>query len=419
MNGCVKMKIGEFAKYCGTKISVLRHYDKEKLLIPERIDIFTGYRYYSPLQKTIFDRINALKNAGFTLHEIRRIISLSATEEEICDMFARKADELSNAMKYLKEAEVIMSELNVIFENDRAKIKIKQNDDMTSMCLQLDSYIKNADCQRISQFSVCENEISCRVIKLGEETESEDTILPFVDDENVVGKWEVVGNYAVREDFDENIFKTMSFYGEDVKHIYFLPDGEKYWCFCWTKGYFVVDGYMINPIYNPYKIIEKGNDTYMLISLRENEAMRGGQPTILALRQVDNSEYTPEMIAKKDDIDKPFVNDEKIIGKWRAHSFLGNKSEFPVDEEDIDDLYFKEIEFFTDGKCRCVYEDDVFEGDDKLSWTKNYLLRKWNWSACEYEIRKIDGTEYMIIEWKSGDYRFGGFDTNYYVFVRA
>lgn len=413
------MKIGEFAKYCGTKISVLRHYDKEKLLIPERIDMFTGYRYYSPLQKMIFDRITALKNAGFTLHEIRRIISFSVSEEEISTMFARKTDELSNAIKFLKEAEHIMSELNVIFENNCAKIRVKQGDNKTNLCLQLDSYIKNADCQRISQFSVDENEISCQVVKLGDDTQSEDMILPFVGDNQVVGKWEVVGNYAVREDFEEGIFSTMSFYGEDVKYLYFLPGGEKYWCFCWTKGYFVVDGYRINPIYNPYEIVKKDDGVYMLISLRENEASRGGQPTILALRQVDNHEYTPEMIAKKDDIDKPFVNDEKIIGKWRAHSFLGNKSEFPQPEEDMEDLYFKEIQFFPDGKCRCAYEDDVFEGEDTISWTKNYLLRKWNWSACEYEIRKVEGIEYMIIEWKSGDYRFGGFDTNYYVFVRA
>lgn len=312
-----------------------------------------------------------------------------------------------------------MSELNVIFEKDKAKIRVMQGDDIENLCRQLDSYIKNADCQRISQFSVIENEISCRVVKLGDETESEDQIMPFVDDKQVIGKWEVIGNYAVREDFEENKFCTMSFYGEDVKYIYFLPNGTKYWCFCWTKGYFVVDGYRINPIYNPYEIVKKDDGVYMLISLRENEAMRGGQPTILALRQIDNNEYTPEMIAKKDDIDIPFVNDEKIIGKWRAHSFLGNKSEFPQPEEDIDDLYFKEIEFFADGNCRCVYEDDIFEGTDTISWTKNYLLRKWNWSACEYEIRSHNDIEYMIIEWKSGDYRFGGFDTNYYVFVRA
>ena len=37
---------------------------EEKLLVPESTDKFSGYRYYSPLQKTIFDRINALKNAG-------------------------------------------------------------------------------------------------------------------------------------------------------------------------------------------------------------------------------------------------------------------------------------------------------------------------------------------------------------------
>ena len=312
-----------------------------------------------------------------------------------------------------------MSELNVIFEKDKAKIRVMQGDDIENLCRQLDSYIKNADCQRISQFAVDENEISCSVVKLGDEADCEDPVLPFIDDSQVIGKWEVIGNYAVREDFEENKFCTMSFYGDDVKNIYFLPRGEKYWCLCWTKGYFVVDGYRINPIYNPYEIVKKDDGVYMLISLRENEAMRGGQPTILALRQIDNNEYTPEMIAKKDDIDKPFVYDEKIIGKWCAYSFLGNKSEFPQPEEDINDLYFKEIEFFADGNCRCVYEDDIFEGTNTISWTKNYLLRKWNWSACEYEIRTHNDIEYMIIEWKSGDYRFGGFDTNYYVFVRS
>ena len=48
---------------------------------------------------------------------------------------------------------------------------------------------------------------------------------------------------------------------------------------------------------------KKADGLYMLIELREFEAMRGGQPTILALKQVDTKEYTPEMIAIKDDID--------------------------------------------------------------------------------------------------------------------
>ncbi len=52
------------------------------------------------------------------------------------------------------------------------------------------------------------------------------------------------------------------------------------------------------------------------------------------------------------------------------------------------------------------------------TWTKGYVLRKFNSTACAYEIRREDGRDFLIIEWKSGDYRYGGFDTNYYVFVR-
>lgn len=48
------MKIGEFAKICDTKITILRHYDRQGLLKPEYIDRFTGYRYYSKDQIPVF-----------------------------------------------------------------------------------------------------------------------------------------------------------------------------------------------------------------------------------------------------------------------------------------------------------------------------------------------------------------------------
>lgn len=68
------MKIGEFAKRCNTQISVLRHYDKLKLLSPIHIDKMTGYRYYSESQIAVFSRIKDLKEAGFTLSEIKTIL---------------------------------------------------------------------------------------------------------------------------------------------------------------------------------------------------------------------------------------------------------------------------------------------------------------------------------------------------------
>ena len=84
------MKIGEFAKLCGTKISVLRHYDREGLLEPQHIDKFSGYRYYTSEQILSFYRINALKKAGFSLQEIKEIISGKKTNKEFDAIFFAK-----------------------------------------------------------------------------------------------------------------------------------------------------------------------------------------------------------------------------------------------------------------------------------------------------------------------------------------
>ena len=414
------MKIGEFAKMCGTKISVLRHYDKEKLLEPQYTDIFSGYRYYSSEQILAFYRINALKKAGFSLQEIREIISGRKTNKEIEAIFSQKESEFLDALKNLKEAKLMMTNLDIVFENDTAIISRTADDNANDLCMVAETEIKAADYQRISQYEIRENEIICKVVKLGDETEQPKKDIPFVNDNNVIGKWEIQGVFAVKEDYAQNVFcdKT-GFYGGDVKYLYFLPDGEEYWGYSWTKGYFISNAYLTGSAYNEYEIEEKSDGTYMLITLRETEVSRGGKPTYLLLKKSDSNRYSAESIARKDDIDKPFVNDERIIGKWKAHSFLCNKAEFPQEEEPIDDLYFKEIEFYSDGNCRCVYADAVFEGEDTVVWTKNYLLRKWNWSACEYEIRTVGEKNYMIIEWKSGDYRYGGYDTNYYVFTKA
>ncbi|MBQ3044546.1 MAG: MerR family transcriptional regulator [Clostridia bacterium] len=413
------MKIGEFAKMCGTKISVLRHYDREKLLEPQHTDKFSGYRYYTSEQILIFYRINALKKAGFSLQEIREIISGRKTYKEIDLIFSQKENEFLDALKNLKEAKLMMTKLDILFKNDMAIIRRNEGDEAFDLCVVAETEIKAADYQRISQFDIGEDEIVCKVVKLGDEIACPKKELPFVNDEVVIGKWEVKGVFAVKEDYAQNIFcDNTGFYGGDVKYLYFLPDGEEYWGYSWTKGYFISNAYLTGSAYNEYEIEEKSDGIYMLITLRETEVSRGGKPTYLLLKKSDSNRYSAESIARKDDINKPFINDERIIGKWRAHSFLCNKSEFSQEEEPIDDLYFKEIEFYSGGNCRCVYADDVFEGEDTVVWTKNYLLRKWNWSACEYEIRTVNGKDYMIIEWKSGDWRYGGFDTNYYVFTK-
>ncbi len=410
------MKIGEFAKICGTKITVLRHYDKEKLLVPEYTDVFSGYRYYSPGQILTFHRITALKNAGFSLQEIREIISSVRTGNDVARFFERKEKYFLDALNNLKEARLMMSKLNIVFENGKAVIPVAPESDTMEICSLAEAQLKAEDYQRVSQYIREDNKISCDVLKLGDEIDAPEEELPFVNDEEVVGKWEIIGIYAVREDFYDDLFPVKNFYGGEQKYLYFLPDGERYWAFSWTKGY------LNSPVNNEYETEKIGEDLFMFVNLKEYEYTRGGKPSCLVLKKLDGNRYTARDIARKDNIEMPFVNDERVLGKWTAHSFLGylnHKNDFCTQPEPIEDLYFKELEFLENGSARCVYEDAIFEGDDTVVWTKSYLLRKWNWSACEYEIRSVEGTDYLIIEWKSGDWRYGGYDTNYYVFVRA
>lgn len=75
------LKIGEFSKLSRISIRMLRHYDEIGLLMPEMIDDFTGYRYYSEAQLPIVNRITALKDMGFSLAMIAEILE-SYTDQE-------------------------------------------------------------------------------------------------------------------------------------------------------------------------------------------------------------------------------------------------------------------------------------------------------------------------------------------------
>ena len=74
-------RIGEFSHLCETTIKTLRHYDKINLLKPSKIDDFTGYRYYEENQKLILDRIKDLQFAGFTLKEIKKLLTENSNEK--------------------------------------------------------------------------------------------------------------------------------------------------------------------------------------------------------------------------------------------------------------------------------------------------------------------------------------------------
>lgn len=83
-------KIGMFAQMNHVTIKTLRFYEEQGLLFPAYVDRENGYRYYTMSQMQVLHRITALKQAGFTLEDIRRLNSDANPE----DFLVRKKEEL-------------------------------------------------------------------------------------------------------------------------------------------------------------------------------------------------------------------------------------------------------------------------------------------------------------------------------------
>lgn len=64
-------KIGEFAKITNLSIRTLRYYNDIELLVPEEVDQYSSYRYYGEHNIEEAEMIDSLKQAGFTLEEIK------------------------------------------------------------------------------------------------------------------------------------------------------------------------------------------------------------------------------------------------------------------------------------------------------------------------------------------------------------
>lgn len=445
------MRIGEFARLTGMPISVLRHYDKEGLLCPSHVDYFSGYRDYSADQLEQVRKIELLKNCGLTLKDIRTILEHAGDSKLIKDILDRRESEYQSMLAAItevrhmveKEERRFLSEGrspavlerdtygDMILKGARLALPLaarKDLEDLQAACRSLEEEIRRRSLQRISGFMTLgeengkEIQVAARVLELGEEIKElhEDIAIPFEEDEQVIGKWKVLGEYAVREDFYADTGERMeSFMGNRNGEIFFLPGGESYWIYSWTKGFLKLNGGDQSCLCR-YELEDYDGSRYMFVENKGDEYRRGGEPTVLVLEQMDHKKYTVREIARKDDTDLPFVEDQRVLGDWKAYDFIRSREEFDPAVSHIpqDRLMYQHMHFGEGGAFTSVYMEETISGKEKQSWTKGFVLKYYNHTACAYEILTVGGRDYMIIEWKSGDYCWGGYDTDYYVFVR-
>ena len=88
------LKIGDFSKLSRISVRMLRHYDEIGLLRPVHVDRFTDYRYYDERQLPTVGRITALKDMGFRLAEISRILEIYDDRDALDGYLAARQKEL-------------------------------------------------------------------------------------------------------------------------------------------------------------------------------------------------------------------------------------------------------------------------------------------------------------------------------------
>lgn len=91
-------QIGEFSKIAQVSGRLLRYYDEIGLLTPDRIDAFTGYRYYTIEQLPRLNRILALKDLGFSLDQISNLLRDNLSPDEIRGMLTIKKAQIEQSL---------------------------------------------------------------------------------------------------------------------------------------------------------------------------------------------------------------------------------------------------------------------------------------------------------------------------------
>jgi DNA-binding transcriptional MerR regulator len=97
------IKIGDFARLGQVSVVTLRHYDEMGLLKPAIVDRFTDYRYYSAGQLPRLNRILALKELGFSLEQIGRMMVDGVTPEQLRGMLMMKRAEVEERLAIEQE----------------------------------------------------------------------------------------------------------------------------------------------------------------------------------------------------------------------------------------------------------------------------------------------------------------------------
>jgi DNA-binding transcriptional MerR regulator len=124
------IRIGDFSRISLVSIKTLRYYDEVGLLHPAKVDDFTGYRYYSFDQLARLHRILALKDLGFALEQIGRLLDEKVTAEQLRGVLKVRKTEIeqrvSEELERLARVEARLKQIEQEDKMDKIDVVVKK-----------------------------------------------------------------------------------------------------------------------------------------------------------------------------------------------------------------------------------------------------------------------------------------------------
>ncbi len=256
---------------------------------------------------------------------------------------------------------------------------------------------------------------------------------PFVNDPEVIGKWESVDFVRTIEDFNPNKPQTPS--GRlFLKGLVFYEGGRASFAWKgWTKGLLLHEGdktasrYVIKTVDGtPHMFLEWKSGDYtirhrkpMLYVLKRlpADSPKFNNPSELYAtdRMGPKAELGPDSRIDRtgriiDKIDYPFVDDPQVRGKWESVDFVSEMKDFnPGKPKWKGDLFLKELIILPNGRTFRPW----------WTWTRGMIFHSGDRTASKYAVKEMNGTPYMFFEWKSGDYSIMHRKPQYYVLKKT
>lgn len=118
------LNIGEFARFAGVSVRMLRHYDELGLLVPTEVDPHSGYRRYGPELLSRAHRLVTFRALGFSLDQIGALLDDASLEDQRLLLERRRselaeqvADDRSRLVEIERRLRLIEGESTMEFQS--------------------------------------------------------------------------------------------------------------------------------------------------------------------------------------------------------------------------------------------------------------------------------------------------------------